>query len=448
MTEYRRIPSIERLIAALPAPLTAPHAVCVAQARQLVATWRQHPAQMPANFADMVQQLNQAVVQVTQPSLRRVINATGVLLQTNLGRAPLSDAARTALNEVAASATIEYELESGQRGDRHRHVTTVLRQLTGAQAALAVNNNAAAILLTLAALTSGREVIVSRSQAVEIGGGFRIPDVLKQSGAKLVEVGTTNRTYVRDYADAITPQTAAILCVHHSNFRILGFTHEPTVAELAELAHAQQILLIDNVGSGSLLDVTPFGLQEEPLIQTRIRAGADVICFSGDKLIGGPQAGIIVGRTDALQTIARHPLMRAVRPDKLTIAALHATLLSYVNETALTDIPIWRMIATPVAHLAMRANTIVAQLPAPWQVRETQSTIGGGALPGETLPSWALVCPHATPDLLASRFRHYQVPIIGRVQSDAFWLDMRTIAPSDDMLVRDAITQICAQPSS
>ena len=442
MSDYRRIPSIERLVAALRATHTAPHVVCVAQARQLVATWRQHPAHMPASFSDMVHQLSVAVKQVTQPSLRRVINATGVLLQTNLGRAPLSSAAQYALNEVAASATIEYELESGQRGDRHRHVTHVLTQLTGAESAVAVNNNAAAILLTLAALTNGREVIVSRSQAVEIGGGFRIPDVLKQSGATLVEVGTTNRTYVRDYADAITPRTAAILCVHHSNFRIQGFTHEPQITELAALAQTQQILLIDNVGSGSLLDVTPYGLLAEPLIHARVQAGADVVCFSGDKLIGGPQAGIIVGRRNVVQTIARHPLMRAVRPDKLTLAALHATLLSYVNETALSDIPVWRMISIPTATVAARAAHLATHLPAPWHVQPTHSTIGGGALPGETLPSWALVCPHAHPDHLAATFRRHHMPIIGRVHADALWLDMRTIAPSDDQLVRDAIIQL------
>lgn len=442
MSDYRRLPSIERLIQALPRDISPSHAVCVTQARQLVATWRQHPDTMPATFAAMVAALAHAIGRATQPSLRRVINATGVLLQTNLGRAPLSVAAQTALHEVAAAASIEYTLESGQRGDRQQHIATVITQLTGAEAALAVNNNAAAILLTLSALARGREVIVSRGQAVEIGGGFRIPDVLRQSGATLVEVGTTNRTYVRDYAEAITANTALILQVHHSNFRIQGFTHEPSTAELAELAHAHQILLVDNVGSGSFVDVTAFGLHAEPLIQTRIGAGADVVCFSGDKLVGGPQAGIIAGKQAPLHQIARHPLMRAVRPDKLTIAALHATLISYVNNTALNDIPIWQMIATPEALLAQRAQRLVAQLPAPWQVRACTSTIGGGALPGETLPSWALVCPHATPDICAQRFRLNTPPIIGRIQDDALWFDLRTIQPCDDATLVAAICHL------
>lgn len=439
MTTQRRLPSIERLVAALPTHHTVPHAVCVAQARTLVAQWRHDPALMPASFAEMVAQLNHVLIQFTQPNLRRVINATGVLLQTNLGRAPLSQAAQRAITAVAGATNIEYDLMAGQRSDRQLHIQTLVRQLTAAEASLVVNNNAAAILLTLMTVAAGREVIVSRGQAVEIGGGFRIPDILRQSGATLVEVGTTNRTYVHDYAEAITPQTALILRVHHSNFRIQGFTHEPTLRELATLAHQHHILLIDNVGSGSLIDVTPFGLAYEPRIQDSIAAGADVVCFSGDKLIGGPQAGLIVGRQVVVRQIARHPLMRALRPDKLTIAALDATLRSYVNETACHDIPIWQMISTPLSQLADRATALSDAFPAGWQLRSTHSTIGGGALPGETLPSWAVVCTHPPPDQLATALRQYDIPVIGRIHDGAFWLDVRTIAPTDDQIVVAAV---------
>lgn len=439
MNERRQLPSIERLVAAIQPLTTAPRAVCVAKARLLVADWRQHPAQMPASFDAMCQQLHDAVTQVVAPSLRRVINATGVLLQTNLGRAPLSAAAVTALRDAAGAVNIEYDIAHGSRGDRHRHLRSVIQQSTGAESAIVVNNNAAAVLLTLMALAQGREVIVSRGHAVEIGGGFRIPDILRQSGATLVEVGTTNRTYARDYADAITPQTALMLRVHQSNFRMQGFVHEPSLAELVAVAQQHQVLLVDNLGSGSLIDVAPFGLNPEPRIQDSLAAGVDVVCFSGDKLIGGPQAGIVAGRQRIIDTIARHPLMRALRPDKLTIAALHATLQSYVNETAFTDIPIWQMITATPEHIAHRAQALAATLPAPWHIRATHSTIGGGALPGETLSSWAVVCPHTHPDALAAMFRQHDPAIIGRIADDALWFDMRTIAPCDDSVVATAI---------
>lgn len=445
MSTYRRLPSIERLVSALPSDISLPHAVCVAQARLLVAQWRNTPAETPAHFADMVASLIRELRRLTQPSLRRVINATGVLLQTNLGRAPLSAAAQQAIHDVSGTTNVEYDLATGTRSDRHLHVQHLICQLTQAESAVVVNNNAAAILLTLMTLAAGREVIVSRGQAVEIGGGFRIPDVLRQSGATLVEVGTTNRTYVADYAEAITPQTALILRVHHSNFRIHGFTYEPDIHELATLAHQHRIMLVDNVGSGSLIDVTPFGLAYEPCIDASIAAGADVVCFSGDKLIGGPQAGLIVGQHDAIRRIARHPLMRALRPDKLTLAALAATLQSYVNETAYRDIPIWRMISTPLAELEARANALIGALPAGWQLHASHSTIGGGALPGETLPSWALVYAHDAPDRIMAALRQYEVPVIGRIHDHKVWLDVRTIAPGDDATVIAAI-HACVKP--
>lgn len=278
-------------------------------------------------------------------------------------------------------------------------------------------------------------MIVSRGQAVEIGGGFRIPDVLRQSGATLVEVGTTNRTYVRDYAEAISERTAMILQVHTSNFRMQGFVHHAELRELAELAQQRGILLVDNLGSGSFIDVTTYGLAAEPLIPDRITAGADVVCFSGDKLIGGPQAGIIIGKQAPIALLAKHPLMRAIRLDKLAIAAMQATLQSYVTQSAPSDIPIWQMISRSSDALYRRATAIAQLLPAPWQVQASTSTIGGGSLPGETLPSWAVVCPHTHPDALAYQLRHASIPIIGRIQDGALWLDLRAVAPSDDAVI-------------
>jgi L-seryl-tRNA(Ser) seleniumtransferase len=433
-TSQRHLPSIERLVSAVAADSPLPRPTIVGLARLLVEKIRQRRGEVPA-FDTIVALLRHDVAQLIAPSLRPVINASGVLLQTNLGRAPLSQAARHALHHGAGSVNIEYDLAAGGRGERSVHLAGLLRHLSGAEAAIAVNNNAAAILLTLTGLAAGREVIVSRGQAVEIGGGFRIPDVLRQSGATLVEVGTTNRTYVRDYADAINERTALILQVHTSNFRMQGFVHQAELSELAELAQQRGILLVDNLGSGSFIDVSTYSLAAEPLIPDRIKAGADVVCFSGDKLIGGPQAGIIIGKQTQIARLAKHPLMRAIRLDKLAIAAMQATLQSYVTQTAPIDIPIWQMISQSSATLYQRATTITQTLPAPWQVQACTSTIGGGSLPGETLPSWALVCPHPHPDLLAQQLRHAPIPIIGRIQDGALWLDLRSVAPSDDALI-------------
>ncbi len=284
-----------------------------------------------------------------QPSLRPVINATGVIINTNLGRSPLSAEALNAIREVAAGySNLEYDLQAGERGSRHAHVAALLRELTGAEAALVANNNAAAVLLALSALAAGREVVISRGQLVEIGGGFRIPDVMRQSGCQLVEVGTTNRTRLADYEAALTEHTALLLSVHPSNFQLLGFTESTPVATLVNLAHARGLQVMDDLGSGCLLASERYGLAHEPMPQESIAAGADVVCFSGDKLLGGPQAGILVGKAGAIARIARHPLMRAMRIDKMTLAALEATLRHYQREEAETHIPIWRMISTPM----------------------------------------------------------------------------------------------------
>ncbi len=367
------------------------------------------------------------------PTLRPVINATGVIVHTNLGRAPLSETALAAITAVSRGyGTLEYDLDAGQRGSRAVHAEKLLTRLTQAEAAAVVNNNAAAVLLMLSALCQGREVIISRGQLVEIGGGFRVPDVMAQSGAKLVEVGTTNRTHLRDYAAAITENTAAILVAHHSNFKIVGFTTEPTLAELAELAHAHNLPLLYDQGSGALLDTAVYGLDPEPTVSEALAAGCDVVAFSGDKLLGGPQAGILCGRADCLAAIKRHPLARAVRADKLALAALAATLTHYLKEEAETAVPVWQMIARPLADIEETAHTWAAQLQEQGltaQVIAGESTVGGGSLPGTTLPTRLVAIPAASPDDLAAALRRQDPPVIGRIQDGRYLLDPRTVLP-------------------
>ncbi|RME74805.1 MAG: L-seryl-tRNA(Sec) selenium transferase [Chloroflexi bacterium] len=375
------------------------------------------------------------------PTLLPVINATGVIVHTNLGRALLSQRARQAMLEAASSYTnLEYDLPAGQRGSRYVHAADLLCRLTGAEAAVVVNNNAAAVILALTVLAQGREVIISRSQLVEIGGGFRIPDIMAQSGAVLVEVGTTNRTYVRDYEQAIHPdRTAMILVVHPSNYRITGFTAQPDLPELSELARRHNILLVEDLGSGTLLDTAPFGLAHEPTIQESLSAGADLVTASGDKLLGGPQAGLLLGRADIIQRLKRHPLIRALRVDKTTLAGLQATLLAYLEEKALDEIPVWQMIAASPDRLARRARkwrSALLDLPGltPDTVRlvRTVSTVGGGSLPGQTLPTRALsiIVPH--PDAVAARLRAASPPVVVRIENNSLLLDPRTVLPSQD----------------
>src|SRR6266699_7195707 len=327
----------------------------------------------------------QMLAESQQPALRPVINATGVIINTNLGRSPLSQSALAAMQAVAGGySNLEYELEAGERGSRHTHIAPLLRELTGAEAALVVNNNAAAVLLALSTLAVGREVIISRGQLVEIGGGFRVPDVMRQSGCHLVEVGTTNRTRISDYEAALTEHTALLLTVHPSNFQITGFTESTSIGAMAELAHRHSLLVMDDLGSGCLLPSERYGLAHEPMPQENIAAGADIVCFSGDKLLGGPQAGILVGKAGVLQRIAKHPLMLAVSIDKMILAALEATLRHYQRSEAETHIPIWRMIAARPEKVAGRAASWVARLQARGVAAHKQSgesTVGGGSLP-------------------------------------------------------------------
>jgi L-seryl-tRNA(Ser) seleniumtransferase len=363
------------------------------------------------------------------PSLRPLINATGVIIQTNLGRAPLSAAALEAMRAVGAGyANLEYDLEEGRRGSRAVHVVGLLRRLTGAEAALVVNNNAAAIYLVLLALAAGREVVVSRGQAVEIGGGFRIPDVLRQSGAALVEVGTTNRTYARDYAAVVGERTALLMRIHTSNFRLQGFVHETPLAELAQIGRERGVAVLDDLGSGTLLPTAPYGLAPEPTVQESVAAGADLVTFSGDKLLGGPQAGLIVGKAALVDRLRQHPLARALRVDKATLAALEATLLAYLRGRATEELPVWQMISAPLAWVRARAERLAALLgPERAEALPCTSAVGGGSLPGETLPSYALALRGAPPDLLAQRLRAADPPVVARISEGRLLLDLRTV---------------------
>jgi L-seryl-tRNA(Ser) seleniumtransferase len=403
---------------------------CVEEVRVAVLNGRIH--QLPSPDA-LIAEAGDWLADLLAPTLQPVINATGVIVHTNLGRAPLSEKAIVAIQETAVGyATLEYDLTTGSRGSRSVHAEQLLRRITQAEAALVVNNNAAAVLLMLTALCRGREVIISRGQLVEIGGGFRIPDVMAQSGAKLVEVGTTNRTHLRDYVAAITENTAAILVAHHSNYKIIGFTSEPSLAELAELAHAHNLPLLYDQGSGALLDSAPYGLTPEPTVLDGLAAGCDLVAFSGDKLLGGPQAGILVGRGSLVAVCKQHPLARAVRADKLCLAGLAATLGHYLVGEAVTAVPVWRMIARSVTEIEVEAvawTAVLQQAGIAADVVVGESTVGGGSLPGSTLPTFLVRLLDQPVEQLTAVLRRQPVPVIGRIQDDALVLDPRTVLP-------------------
>ena len=373
---------------------------------------------------------------------RRVINATGVVIHTNMGRAPLSRAAIEASNQAALGySNLELDLMTGRRGSRQSQLQSLLRQLTGAEAALAVNNNAAAMLLGLSALAAGKEVLVSRSEAVEIGGGFRVPDVLRQSGARLVDVGTTNRTYVRDYGEAVTNHTAAFLKVHASNFKVEGFTASVETNDLAELGAGLGIPVLHDVGSGSLIETEKYGMVHEPTPQESIRHGAGLVFFSGDKLLGGPQAGIIIGKKELVDILARHPLARAMRIDKLSLASLTATLVHYLKGEAEREIPVWRMISTSESALKERAKIWQAVLECSSTIEKSRSAVGGGSLPGETLPTWVLSldCRDVGAEGVVRRLRECDPPVVARIDEDRVLLDPRTVLPEEDGSLLDAL---------
>ena len=439
---YRRLPSVDRVLAQQEVRdllQTYDHESVVALVRRELEISRQAVGNGGAapSVGDIAGAVAQRAGEEWRTRPQRLINATGVVLHTNLGRAPLSaEAAQAALQVAQGYTDLELDLADGKRGSRQAHAAALLSQLTGAEAALVVNNNASAVLLALAALADGSEVIVSRGEAVEIGGGFRIPDVMARSGATLVEVGTTNRTYVADYERAVTENTAVILKVHASNFRVSGFIHAATIEELVGLGRERGIPVLHDLGSGCLLDTAQFGLAHEPMPQESIAAGCDLALFSGDKLLGGPQAGIVVGQQELVERLASHPLHRAMRIDKLSLAALTATLLHYLKGEATQAVPIWRMIATPLEALEKRARGWQKAVGKQATVVGGESTIGGGSLPGETLPTRLLaLSPAAVPggaEALAQRLRQADPPVIGRIEDDRVLLDPRTVLPDED----------------
>jgi L-seryl-tRNA(Ser) seleniumtransferase len=419
----RDLPSVDELARNSEDPLA------VDAARTVLARAREQ-IRAGADPGDLGRQLHEELSAARAPRLRRVINATGVIVHTNLGRAPLAAAALEQVAEAARGySNLEYDLGEGARGSRQTHVADLLQRLTGAEAALVVNNNAAAVLLTLAALAEGREVVVSRGELIEIGDGFRIPDVLARSGARLHEVGTTNRTRAADYENAIGQETAVLLRVHQSNFRVVGFTEQPRLQELADVARRHELVLVDDLGSGALVDVG-----DEPTARAGLDAGADLVCFSGDKLLGGPQAGIIVGRADLVERLRRHPLQRALRADKLTLAALEGTLRLALD--APDEIPVLRMLREPAETVRTRAQRLAELVGG--EVEETVARAGGGALPLAELPSFAC----AVEESLAAPLRAGDPPVIGIVRDGRLLLDCRTLADGEVGDVAAAIAML------
>lgn len=447
--DHRALPSVDRL---LQSPLIAPfirtygRELTLSAIRSTLSYLRQDIAQgSPVDFTleTIARRVEDTLKEWTSPSLVPVINATGVILHTNLGRAPLSRSALEAVQHTAQGyCNLEYDLESGKRGSRAIHAEQLLKRLTGAESALVVNNNAAAVLLALSTLASRRKVIIARSQLVEIGGGFRVPDIMRQSGARLIEVGTTNRVYLEDYRIPLQEgNVALVLRAHHSNFRIIGFTEEPALEHLVSLAHEFGVPVLDDLGSGALVDTQRYGLAHEPTVQESLKAGADLVCFSGDKLLGGPQAGILVGRREVIEKIRKHPLARAVRADKLCLAALTATLLHYLKDEWEREIPIWRMIATPLADIERRAMSWLENL-GQGRILSGFSTVGGGSLPEETLPTRLLVLEIKTPERGLKLLRRQSPPIIARIEEDRLVLDPRTVLPEQDDVLLDRLRYV------
>ena len=418
--ELRDLPSVDELARESRDPLAVGAARAVlARAREEILAGGD-PGDLAIRFRD-------ELAGARAPSLRRVINATGVIVHTNLGRAPLAAEALDRVHAAAKSySNLEYDLHAGTRGSRQEHVASILRRLTGAEAALIVNNNAAAVMLALAALAEGRDVLVSRGELIEIGDGFRIPDVLVRSGARLREVGTTNRTRASDYDTAIGPETALILRVHQSNFRVVGFTELPRLEELAAVAQLHDLPLVDDLGSGALVDVG-----DEPTARQSLDAGADLVCFSGDKLLGGPQAGIVVGRADLVEALRRHPLQRALRADKLTIAALEGTLTLYLDDPR--KIPVLRMLGDDAASVQRRAQRLAELVGG--EIEETVARAGGGALPLAELPSYAC----AVEEELAAKLRRADPPVIAVIRDGRTLLDCRTLTDAEVDEVANAV---------
>jgi L-seryl-tRNA(Ser) seleniumtransferase len=455
----RQLPSVDRVLSVLRMRddvRGVAHAILVRLVREVVEEVRaelQRGDRERVDLMDLAEAVEDRLRVLVHPSLRRVLNATGALLHTNLGRAPLAPEARSAVLEAAGACNLELDLASGERGSRQDHVTSLLRRLTGAEGALVVNNNAAAVLLALSALASGREVVVARSEQVEIGGSFRMPDVMRAAGVRLVEVGTTNRVYLRDYEAAITPDTALLLKVHRSNFRIVGFVADVPVQELVSLGRRAGIPVMYDLGSGGMVDLRTRGLPYEPSVPEAVASGCDLVLFSGDKLLGGPQSGILVGRTSLLERLRTHPLYRVVRVDKLDLAALEATLRLYLDpETAWQRIPVLRMLGASVEDLQERATRLARRLREVGVAAEavpSQAEAGGGSLPGVVLPSYAVRLRHPSlpAHALASRLRTASPPILARVQEEAVLLDLRSVLPEDDPDLEAGLVAVLAELS-
>ena len=457
----RRLPAVDRVLREDHLQSLAdrlPQATLTGAVQQVIAELREQlqsgsgscreedlqPGQVASRAAQICQEL-------LQPSLRRVINATGTLLHTNLGRAPLSEQALQAINDVAVGySNLELDLESGLRGERFSHVEQLLSQLTGAEAAMVVNNNAGAVLLALSALGNGREAIVSRGELVEIGGAFRIPEVMEAGGVYLREVGASNRTHLQDYQRAINERTALLLKVHTSNYRVVGFTSSVPARELVPLARDHELILMEDLGSGMLSDLTCFGLPEEPTVTEVLAAGVDLVTFSGDKLLGGPQSGILVGRRELIQRIKRHPLARALRIDKLTLAALEATLRLYLEpERALTSIPLLQMFAASPQQQLQRCRELRDQLMeagvgAGMQLVEDVARVGGGAMPLAELADWALEIEPLgkSAEALARELRAGRPAVVGRIQNDRLLVNLRAVTSEEQRILLRVLTEL------
>jgi L-seryl-tRNA(Ser) seleniumtransferase len=426
----------------------------LAEQRRIISTTAPEALPDRLDEAALLHHLQEALLAAAQPSLRRVVNATGVVIHTNLGRSPLGEACLSQLLEVAGRYnTLEYDLARGTRGSRQDHLEGLVQELTGAEGVLVVNNNAAGVLLALNTLASGKEVIISRGQLVEIGGSFRMPEIMAASGAILREVGTTNKTYLQDFEKAITSETAILLKVHPSNFRITGFTHEVPLTDMVALGRRYGLKIIEDLGSGCLVDLSKYGLEKEPTVQETLKAGADLVLFSGDKLLAGPQAGLILGSREVVGALRKNPLNRALRPDKMTLAALEATLRLYLEEPrALAEIPTLRMLTRPVAELDRRARLLARRLRRRFGARlkvevvSSEARAGGGSLPQAPLPSraLALTVPPLAPQDLEARLHQAGTPIIGRVEHGVVLLDLRTLLPGDQEAIMAALAEVLA----
>jgi L-seryl-tRNA(Ser) seleniumtransferase len=460
----RQLPQVDDLLRhpeLAPAVASLPRSLAAAVVRRGLADQRQIISTTPAESlpesldeAALVLVLREALVAAAKPSLRRVINATGVIIHTNLGRSPLGEACLAQLLEVASRYnTLEYDLARGARGSRQDHLEGLLKELTGADGVLVVNNNAAGVLLALNTLAKGKEVIISRGQLVEIGGSFRMPEIMAASGAILREVGTTNKTHLKDFEKAITSETALILKVHPSNYRIMGFTHEVPLVEMVALARRYNLLTVEDLGSGCLVDLAKYGLEREPTVQETLKAGTDLVLFSGDKLLGGPQAGLVLGNREVVAALRNNPLTRALRPDKMTLTALEATLRLYLEEPqAVASIPTLRMLTRPIADLDRQARGLAKKMKRHFgsrlqvEVVTSEGRAGGGSLPQTPLPSRALALAVATLSAqdLETRLRHASTPVIGRVEHGVVLLDLRAMLPGDQEVIMAVLEEVLA----